>query len=435
MSFNLLDAVKGQFNSDLITKAASFLGESESGISKAISGIIPAVVSSLVSKTSSGSSGAAEVLNLARETNNSSLFDNLSGLLGNMTLLNKGTSLFKSLFGDKTSGVINAVSDFAGISNSSTSSLFSMAVPAALASLGRHVSENNLGTTGLTDLLNSQRGWISNALPASLSSIAGLLNLNKITNAVSTGGSNARKAVSRTAGYTERKAKSSWLLPALLLLAAAFLLWWFLLGGKNGCNSANTGSADTTLHSNTDRGTDGVNPVITTLGKVDSISGDFIYDPGTLKFIELPNGAGKLEAGENSTEARLVAFLNDESKVIDTVKGNWYELTNVRFKSGSSTLTDESLVQLQNMVMIAKAYPSAKFKLGGYTDNTGDSIKNVVLSKKRAETVLAKLKELGADAASLAGAEGYGPQWPIGDNNTAEGRAMNRRVAVNVKAK
>jgi K(+)-stimulated pyrophosphate-energized sodium pump len=87
------------------------------------------------------------------------------------------------------------------------------------------------------------------------------------------------------------------------------------------------------------------------------------------------------------------------------------------------------------MVAIAKAYPTATFKLGGYTDNSGDSVKNVTLSQKRAEVVMAKLKELGAGTASIVGAAGYGPQWPIGDNGTAEGKAMNRRVAVNVKSK
>ena len=131
----------------------------------------------------------------------------------------------------------------------------------------------------------------------------------------------------------------------------------------------------------------------------------------------------------------MYKFLSDSGAVIDTVKGNWFEFTNVRFKTASSVITDESMVQLKNMVAISKAYPNAQFKLGGYTDNTGSAAGNVALSQKRAEAVVSMLQKLGAAAASIAGAKGYGPEHPIADNGTAAGRAQNRRVAVNVKAK
>lgn len=128
-------------------------------------------------------------------------------------------------------------------------------------------------------------------------------------------------------------------------------------------------------------------------------------------------------------------FLNDKTAAIDTVKGNWFEFTNVHFKTGGAELTGESMEQLKNMVAIAKAYPTAQFKFGGYTDSTGDAAKNILLSQKRADAVVAMVKKMGAPEASVTGAKGYGKEWPIGDNKTAEGRALNRRVAVNVKAK
>jgi len=60
---------------------------------------------------------------------------------------------------------------------------------------------------------------------------------------------------------------------------------------------------------------------------------------------------------------------------------------------------------------------------------------NQRLSQQRAENVQAKLKDLGANPKQLKGAKGYGPAFPIGDNGTEEGRAMNRRIAINVIAK
>ena len=94
-----------------------------------------------------------------------------------------------------------------------------------------------------------------------------------------------------------------------------------------------------------------------------------------------------------------------------------------------------SAAQLKNIVILGKAFPAASFKVGGYTDNTGDSVANVTLSQKRSEAVVAELKKLGAGAKAITGAKGYGPQYPIGDNATVEGKAQNRRVAINVKSK
>lgn len=441
MSFNLLDIVKGQFNSDLVSKAASFLGENESGVTKALSGIIPSVLSGVVSKATVNETGAGEVLNAAKESHGSGIFSNLGGLLGGGDILNKGADLLKGLLGDKIGGIATAIAGFAGIKSSSATSLMSMAAPAAMSSLGKHAVENNLNAGGFMDLISSQKSTILNALPAGLSSVAGMFGLGKVSDAVSSVAGNAKGAVADTYNYAEKKAKGGmgWFLPLLGLIAAGLLIWWFLLNGKNSCNGSKKGGdgTDTTVVQPAGDNTvvDGNNAVAAVVGKIDTVSGEFVYDLGKMIKLELPNSGGTLEVGENSTEAKLLAFLGDASKTVDTVKGNWFEFTNVKFKTGSSEITEESLTQLKNMVAIAKAYPTAQFKFGGYTDNTGDSVKNVALSQKRADAVAAKVVALGAAKTSFLESKGYGPQWPIGDNGTAEGRAMNRRVAVNVKAK
>lgn len=440
MSFNLLELVKGQFSGDLINKAASMFGENESGISKAVSGIVPSVLSGIVSKATAGGSGAEEVLNASKQTSGGGLFSNLSGLLGNSDLLNKGASMLTGLFGDKTNGIISTIANFAGIKNSSASSLMSMAAPAAMATIGKHATDNNLSAGGLMDFLSSQKNSIMNALPGGLSSLAGMFGMSKVADIGSSVTHNIKSTTSHAHEYVEKKSGGGWLLPLLLLAAAGILAWWFLLGGKQGCSGKKTDGSDTAaMHSGGDHTvTDGGATTTTasaTAGKIDTVTGDFVYELGKTISIDLPNNGGKLEVGENSTEAKLVAFLNDASKVVDTVKGNWFDFTNVRFKTGSSVITDESMAQLKNMTAIAKAYPTAQFKIGGYTDNTGDSAKNVALSQKRADAVAAQIKKLGAAASSIVGAEGYGPQWPIGDNATEEGKAMNRRVSVRVKAK
>ena len=80
MAFNLVDTVKGLFTSDVISKAASTLGESEGGIQKAVSGVIPAVLSGLLVKAGS-SDGLAGILNMAKQAAGSGFLGNIGGLL------------------------------------------------------------------------------------------------------------------------------------------------------------------------------------------------------------------------------------------------------------------------------------------------------------------------------------------------------------------
>lgn len=218
---------------------------------------------------------------------------------------------------------------------------------------------------------------------------------------------------------------------SILLALIAMLLW-------KGCGVSVSGSEHATEHGGHEgaehsEAAAGTTEHKTIAGKLDTL-GNFIYETGNITGIDLPGGA-KLNVGEFSTEGRLVKFLTDKAATIDTVKGNWFEFTNVRFKTGGAQIDSASLEQIKNMVAIANSFPSAQFKIGGYTDNSGDSAKNVALSQKRADAVVAELIKQGAKAASFTGAKGYGPQWPVADNATPEGRAMNRRVAVNVKAK
>lgn len=227
------------------------------------------------------------------------------------------------------------------------------------------------------------------------------------------------------------------LLPVLLLCLIAAAVFYMTKGDGGTAHHGGHGATDSTAthdeHANASMDSHEATDIHASKGKLDTLTGDFIYDLGENVTIDLPNNGGKITVGKNSTENKLVEFLNDKSAALDTVKGNWFEFTNVRFKSGGAEMAEGSEAQLKNLVAIAKAYPAAQFKIGGYTDNSGDKAKNLALSQKRAEAVAAKAKSLGA--ASIVGAEGYGVQWPIADNATAEGRAQNRRVAVNVKAK
>ena len=67
----------------------------------------------------------------------------------------------------------------------------------------------------------------------------------------------------------------------------------------------------------------------------------------------------------------------------------------------------------------------------GHTDSTGSDAHNLDLSRRRAESVANHLVSRGINRARIA-TIGYGKQYPIADNTTVEGRALNRRVEIRI---
>ena len=97
------------------------------------------------------------------------------------------------------------------------------------------------------------------------------------------------------------------------------------------------------------------------------------------------------------------------------------------FETNSDKLKVASLSQLDELVVILKKYEAANLLIEGHADSQGDDAYNLTLSQKRTESVKTYLMEKGIMESRLT-AIGYGETRPIADNNTALGRAKNRRV-------
>lgn len=103
-------------------------------------------------------------------------------------------------------------------------------------------------------------------------------------------------------------------------------------------------------------------------------------------------------------------------------------LQEVNFATGSDVITPDSFTLLQQVAAALAEHPEiTRVAVDGHTDNAGTEKSNVTLSQKRAVAVITWLVEHGTDARRLE-ARGFGPRRPIATNNTAAGKAKNRRV-------
>jgi outer membrane protein OmpA-like peptidoglycan-associated protein len=102
-------------------------------------------------------------------------------------------------------------------------------------------------------------------------------------------------------------------------------------------------------------------------------------------------------------------------------------LRGVNFEFGSATLTQESYAIMERVRDSLIEWPEIRVEIIGHTDDIGSALANRRLSQRRAESVRDYLVSQGVSADRLI-AIGKGKDEPIADNETAEGRQLNRRV-------
>jgi outer membrane protein OmpA-like peptidoglycan-associated protein len=123
----------------------------------------------------------------------------------------------------------------------------------------------------------------------------------------------------------------------------------------------------------------------------------------------------------NAALAKLAAK-DEERGLVITLSGS------VLFRSNDAALQPAAETRLDEVAaaLVAKGHPVV---VEGYTDSKGSQSKNIDLSQRRAETVRTYLVSRGVPSNSIE-AKGMGPDRPVADNASTEGRANNRRVEI-----
>jgi outer membrane protein OmpA-like peptidoglycan-associated protein len=135
------------------------------------------------------------------------------------------------------------------------------------------------------------------------------------------------------------------------------------------------------------------------------------------KLEECPCNMGKKEKRE----------LPEPPEEVEKDEPKTFVIRNVFFDNDKWDLLPESFDALDSLYEVIDNNNFKRIEISGHTSNTGSRERNLLLSKNRAEAVKKYLVKRGLPV-TLFICKGYGPDQPIADNETEEGRAENRRV-------
>lgn len=103
----------------------------------------------------------------------------------------------------------------------------------------------------------------------------------------------------------------------------------------------------------------------------------------------------------------------------------------VFFDKNSAKVKSAMYPEIERIAKVMNQYPDTTIRVEGYTDSSGSEDLNMNLSRKRAESVKNLLVQNGVDAHRME-TEGFGESNPRYDNNTEDGRKLNRRVEIKI---
>jgi OmpA-OmpF porin, OOP family len=394
--FNLLD-------SSSVNNIASRLGEPGQAVTRGLESTTASLVSGLAARSSDPTS-MGQIFGMMQQAPSDVNVPNLIGsVLGSggmssatSSLLDSGKKLLSLAFGGNQASIIDGIARSAGLRGGSLTSLMTMAAPLLMSALGRMIRTDRMTQSQFGSWLTHEASGVQSLLPS------GLHRYFEETTPTPAPYDAASRPMSISA-IPERQPGFPgwlWLIPALLIIPILF--WLFHRPnvrqvGQGVTQGARTGIANL---------------------------GNFVTRT-------LPDGV-RLNVPQFGVESQLLGFVQDRRRAPDQT--TWFAFDRLMFDTDSVTLRPESQEQLRNIAEIMKSYPNVHLKVGGFTDNAGDPQYNMQLSKQRADSVVAALAAMGVPSDRLE-SQGFGDQYPVADNSTEQGRARNRRVAIQVTQK
>jgi outer membrane protein OmpA-like peptidoglycan-associated protein len=403
---NIMDFMSAALHGDALSRLSSQMNESPGVTRRGLETAVPAAFAALASYGSS--SGKAEELVGAIRSGNYPHVD-LDQVTSAATdreaiarIAQSSSGFLNRIFGNRLDGTIDALAGTSGLGRNSASTLLGLATPLVMGFVGKQVTSGNLDARGLGGWLAEQGRKAVSLLPGPLASALG---------ATTALGGNVRGAMGDTAnqvrsgtadvvhggyGRVEPRARSKgWFWWVLGALAIALFAWQMLRDTRN--RQTRTEEAPRVMQD-------------TTHPRQPAIA---------------PRAAPDQMAAAAATGAAAVhAVLSGDTALPATVP-----LDDVHFASGSSAILNKE--SLDDITTALKTHEGARVRLEGYADATGSSNVNQRLAQSRAQAVKDYMVAGGVPAGSIE-TVGRAANRPVASNDSASGRADNRRVELTV---
>ncbi len=413
MANSMLDSVLGLVTPEISQSLATRLGESPEAVQTGLRTASGATLQGLASRATD-TGFTSQIMQMVSNAGGQNLIGNLSsiassgstGAFGDLT--NRFTSL---LFGNQQSQVATMVAQQSGVRVGSAGGLLKMAVPLVLAYLGRMSSSGSLTASSFASVFKSGTGDLGGY---TLSPVGAGTVKDGVETTADTTGRAVRGLVTRP---VDRPAR--WAIP-LAIVAVAFI-GWAIARSVSHHRTANVAVNNTACVA-----TVGASRAANAMG---SATNSAAASLGNLVPVTLPDGR-QLSVPACGVEKRLIGYLSNTSEPAGAVT---FVFDRVSFDPDSATPRAASSEQLNNVAAIMQAYPTAKIRLGGYSDNSGDVTANQRLSEERADGVVAELTKRGVDPSRLK-AQDSGTANSMAGSSTAQAQP-NAGISIRVAEK
>ncbi len=375
---NLLNTTQNFLTPDFIKKFSNSLGQPADKIQIGLRSVIPTFLLELVKKGSS-QEGAEQLLSVVKKDGIEVPSD---VNLNDPEYMRKGEEALGQIFGNGLLSVTDNLGNKTGMSSSVITKIMSLIAPVVMGVIGKKVKNEGLTPRDLVAYLGQQKNYLAGFMPG------GLANARVAPTGLKTA---VKKSIPSEAHYRVvagpgKSYTSTW---AALGVLALFILggaWWTI----DRRESALPERAPV-ISSNTSAQQMEVMPEVVAPATSMSELSDF-----------LRNGA------RNELPKR-------------------FSFDTLNFATGTTELLPGSQLEIEEIANALKEFPQVTAKIEGFTDNTGDYEGNLDLSTARAVAVKEELKARGIEDMRIE-AVGRGAESPVATNNTAEGRAQNRRI-------
>jgi outer membrane protein OmpA-like peptidoglycan-associated protein/uncharacterized membrane protein YeaQ/YmgE (transglycosylase-associated protein family) len=436
----LTETAKEAFTSNVVQKLSGTLGESTGATRKALEAMIPTILAGM-SNQASTTAGASRLFDLAKdaahgETDLIGRLENHVHADGLDTLTHKGLGVLNALFGDKLIGLVNWLTRFAGIKESSATSLMGVATNLVLGTLGKNILQKGLTAPAFGHMMSALGEPLSRLLPSGIEDVPGMKTLTDLgdravtttRSAVKSGhrvSSSARGAYRETAGAVRQGTPVLAAILPLILLAIPLLAFAYMMRGAAGklINQAENVQVN-------------VPQIKVAQVKAPEVQRTEIPAPATapplvettyvekLVEVKLPNGK-ILELPAASFLNQVYRYLTDAS---DT-QGRAFTFDGLDFDAATIKLRPETEAAVTELTTLLGAFPNVKLRIDAHTNRSADPAADKKLSLDRAETLKGLLVKAGVPADQIK-TSGFGSEKPVVSNATAEPGKKNDRIEI-----